>query len=224
MECFCEPKIPEGCFMLRFTASLLTKKSKIHLQDTSYYWAKRVWDNLVHEFQQLSISYKIKNVPLAQWIKSYGLQRLLTSLDPSVRKALNEVRQYLQDYVAPTDKGGKFQMNEVNAFKTEYGTNVTDWLYRLSSQTKLASLLEKADDGRSVEFEDVGVSLEDENQIPIHFNLSGTAYRDDQDELVVDLSEESLQKLEIHQFTPDQVMDQVKETLDPEVPHSSLFE
>lgn len=131
--------------MFRFSARLLTADAwsgvdtKIHTQD-NHYWAKKVWNGLRGQFNQLSQQYKIKGVALQEWIKEYGIQGLFAAQerDPAIRKALNDVRSILKETVTSTDEGGQFRNNEIQAFRAEYGNNVADWLYALTGQKRAA--------------------------------------------------------------------------------------
>lgn len=197
--------------MLRLTSSLLVKdekQAKIHLQDTSHYWAEQVWGKLKGEFKRLSIHYQIKGAPLHQWIRTYGLQQMFSSLDPAVRRAMNELRQFLSDCVKPASQGGSFKDHEVNAFKQVYGNNVTDWVYHLAAQCKVASLL----DGPDEAFEDVLVVVPDENDHTIALNMSGTITSGQG----IQLSKDSLRQLERHGFTQDEIEPQILSRLHPQ--------
>lgn len=131
--------------MFRFSAKLLTKRAdawegvdaKTYNRDVRS-WANRVLNGINQQFHTIMNSYKIKGVAFKDWVEHYGLPALLQSQDPAVRKATSEIRSHLKDFVME----GNFRDNEVTAFRQQYGSNVTDWLYMMTNK-KRANLLKK---------------------------------------------------------------------------------
>ena len=138
--------------MFRFSSKMLKTNAwsgrdpKIHLDETRVL-AKRGWVQLTQQFQILNEQYQIKGAPLRDWIDQYGVGPLLHSKDAAVRRAMNHVRKALQDSVRSTEEGGTLRMNELAAFREEYGTNVTDWLFKLTDPNRKTSSFDTPDSG-----------------------------------------------------------------------------
>lgn len=157
--------------MFEFTAKLLKKQAdawdgvdtKIHLQD-DHYSAKKVWNAVREQFGTLMSQYKIKNQALKVWVDHYGIAALdPKSPDPAVRKAAIDIRNYLNELAATKDKGGSFRDNEITAFRSEYGSNVSEWLQALVGGKRSSLLVKKIGaDWHSNPYSDKAPSDEDD--------------------------------------------------------------
>jgi hypothetical protein len=226
--------------MFKFSARLLKRAdawdgvdTRIHQQDT-HAWSKRVWTGLSQQFQTINQNYKIKGIALREWIKEYGIGTLLQSQDPAVRKATADLRTLLKDYVAHVDEGGQFRNNEIAAFKKEFGSNVTDWLYKLTgagprqasvkkawtphSQSELNFGPEPPDDPDTeytpVDFDDVDIYVTNPaGAVEKVIQISGQIWREG-DDVEVRLTPESQKALEGVDWKEQIVLEQIQEAVE----------
>ncbi|MEI6387115.1 MAG: hypothetical protein WCQ50_10790 [Spirochaetota bacterium] len=194
---------------------------KIHLDETRA-MAQRGWNTLIQQFQTLGEQYQIKGAPLREWVTQYGVGPLLHSKDAAVRRAMNHVRKALQECIKSREEGGTFRANELAAFKDEYGTNVTDWLFRLTDKSKTAFYggREPADlEYEPVEFEDVEVVIYDAEGDPVRtHSVSGSAVRDMNNRIELELLPESTEGITEEEWDASEIEFQISRQIESDIP------
>ena len=211
--------------MFHFSAKILKASAwsgrdpKIHLDEVRS-MAQRVWNELISQFQILKKHYNIKGAPLEDWLDHYGVGPLMHSKDAAVMRGINHIRKTLQESVKPSSEGGKFRSNEIQAFKQHYGTNVTDWLFRLTDEfNKSASFNSHELEFSPVEFEDVEVIIYDKGGNPMRtHSVSGEAVRNMNNDIEISLLPESTEGLTEEELNSSEIPIQVIQQIQNEVP------
>lgn len=181
---------------------------KIHYREQTTR-AKAVWKEVQGQFQILNDEYLIKGEPLSKWLNHYGLGPLLHSKDMAVKKALNHVREVLKDTVKPISEGGRFRENELQAFKQQYGSNVTDWLFRLAPARKQAAK------DKPVDFEDVEVTLFGADGKPKRTHaVSGQAWKDGNGQVSIQILEESMEGITKEEWDNSLIEEQIEDQIE----------
>lgn len=203
--------------MFRFRSKALKTNAwkgtdlRIHHQD---YLAlgQKVWDAVQEQFDEFDRNYYIKNELLSSWIERYGMGELLRAKDPAVKRAMTHIKDTLKNLVRSYDQGGQFRENELASFKKQYGSGITDWLYRLTEGVHKVARSTQED---PTEFDDVEVTIFDPSGTPIRTHaLSGVVWVDDTGSVSVEILDESTEGISDAEWNASiieqQIIDQVE--------------